>query len=125
MTHASHLRARLRPSGELALRNTLAHGGCRGDSTSDSHEERVDELSTRPLLVGEDVAIDVTLAALDELDAGEMREVFCQYEASNKEVRGWIALGLHALFGECSGEEVRDVGVRMKTSKGDELPDET
>lgn len=47
------------------------------------------------------VASDVSLPPLDELD-----------------------VRLHPLFGERGREEIRDVGVRVETSQGDELPDE-
>ena len=49
---------------------------------------------TTYLLVGQDVAADLALATLDQLD-----------------------VGLHTLGGERLGEEVADVGVRVETSE--------
>jgi hypothetical protein len=50
--------------------------------------------------VSKDVTPDVPLSSLDKLD-----------------------VGFHTLLGKRGREEVRDVGVRVQTSEGNELPD--
>lgn len=82
--------------------DSLAHGRRRRDSTGNGLEETVDELGSRPSLMSENVTSDVPLPPLDELD-----------------------VGLHALLGESGGEEIGDVGVRVKTSESDELPNKS
>ena len=85
---------------ELGLGNTLAHGRS-GSSLENSVQASIDKVGTRPFLVCQDITADLALLALHQLD-----------------------VSLHTLLGESSSEQVRDVGVRVETTKSDELPDE-
>ena len=85
---------------ELRLgRPTASHRTCRTDPSGSSHQHRIGILGTGPSLMLDDLASIGDLLFLDH-----------------------VGVRLHTVCGERLGESVRDEGVGVKTSEGDELP---
>lgn len=84
---------------ELILSNSSTHRGSRADPTSQHGQHRVDIARARPLLMRHDIVLAVHLGLLNHL-----------------------TIRPHAVLSVGSGEVVRDEGVGMQASEGDELP---
>jgi hypothetical protein len=84
---------------ELGLGNLLTHSSSGGNTTSDHLEETVNVVSTRPLLVSNDIDTVLHLGLLDQR-----------------------SVSLHSLLGVSLSEGVRDKSVGVESSQGDELP---